>query len=128
MDAKTVAIALASLALGVYVGQHPLADLVFGNIESSPSVVAPTHEAASTKSEEAAAPSAQEPIVIPTTQLSAGQRALLEKLGIDANAITITPAMIACAEAKLGAARLAEIQGGATPTFAEGASLLACYR
>lgn len=66
--------------------------------------------------------------VIETTQLSAGQRQLLESLGIDADEVVITPEMIVCAETKLGAARIAEIQNGATPSFFEGVQLLGCYR
>lgn len=60
--------------------------------------------------------------------LSQGQAQFLTKLGIDPSSITITPAMIACAEAKLGKARLEELQGGATPSMSEGMTLLACYR
>lgn len=64
---------------------------------------------------------------VDTSQLTAGQRQLLETLGVDTENLTITPEMVACAEAKVGAARVAEIQNGATPTFMEGASLMACY-
>ena len=65
---------------------------------------------------------------INTSNLPDGQRKMLEALGIDANSVTITPEMVACAEAKLGAARIEEIKNGATPSFSEGASLVACYR
>jgi len=65
---------------------------------------------------------------INTSNLTDGQRKMLEALGIDANSVTITPEMVACAEAKLGAARIEEIKNGATPSFSEGASLMACYR
>ncbi len=60
--------------------------------------------------------------------LTPGQRQMLESMGIDADSITITAEMVACAEAKLGAARVEEIKNGATPSFAEGASLITCYR
>lgn len=60
-------------------------------------------------------------------QLTADQRKLLESFGIDSNNVTVTAEMIACAEAKLGASRVAEIKGGATPSFMEGTKLLACY-
>jgi hypothetical protein len=63
-----------------------------------------------------------------TNSLTDGQRQMIEALGIDADNITITPQMVACAEAKLGAARVEEIKNGATPSFSEGASLMACYR
>ena len=60
--------------------------------------------------------------------LSAGQRAMLESFGLNPDEFVLTPEMVACAETKLGASRMAEIQGGATPTFLEGASLVACYQ
>lgn len=122
-----ILVALA-FAAGAYVGRLPIADLVLG--KSSVSTQSnPTPQARDTL-EETASPSAsiEKPVTVSATQLSAGQRELLEKLGIDTDALIITPAMIACAEAKVGAARLAEIQAGATPTFTEGASLLGCYR
>lgn len=65
---------------------------------------------------------------INTSGLSDSQRQMLNAMGIDADNITITPEMVACAEAKLGAARIEEIKNGATPSFSEGATLMACYR
>lgn len=56
-----------------------------------------------------------------------GQRKLLESLGVDADSITITPQMIACAETSLGSDRVVEIQNGSTPSFVEGTKLMACY-
>ncbi len=56
------------------------------------------------------------------------QKAIAESFGIDPDTVTITPAMIACAEQKVGSARLAEIKDGATPSFLEGAALLTCYK
>lgn len=61
-----------------------------------------------------------------TSGLSEGQLKMLASFGIDPN--SITPAMIACGEAKLGAERTAEIKGGATPSISEGISLMACYK
>lgn len=60
-------------------------------------------------------------------ELTADQRKLLESFGIDSNEVRITAEMVACAEAKLGPARVAEIRDGATPSFMEGTRLLACY-
>lgn len=60
--------------------------------------------------------------------LTAEQRALVESFGIDPDTVHITPAMIACAEAEVGSARLAQIQGGDKPSFTEGMKLMACYR
>jgi len=65
---------------------------------------------------------------INTNNLTDGQTKMLESMGIDADNITITAEMVACAEAKLGSARVEEIKNGATPSFTEGASLMACYQ
>lgn len=65
---------------------------------------------------------------IPANSLTDGQRKLIQALGVDPDSITITPEMVACAEAKLGAARITEIQNGATPSMGEGLSLAACYQ
>lgn len=64
---------------------------------------------------------------ISASALTPEQQQLLASLGIDANEINVTPEMIACAEAKLGVARIEEIKNGATPSFSEGFSLVACY-
>jgi hypothetical protein len=66
--------------------------------------------------------------VISTTKLSAGQQRLLSTLGIDSTEIVVTATMVACAEEKIGAPRVAEIVNGSTPSFSEGVSLLACYQ
>lgn len=60
--------------------------------------------------------------------MTASQRKMLESFGLDPDKITITQATITCAEGKLGAARIAEITNGATPSLMEGASLVACYK
>ena len=72
--------------------------------------------------------SASNGTTVPTDSLSEGQKQMLSSFGIDPNSVTITPEMISCAEGKLGAARIEEIKNGATPSFTEGASLIACYR
>ena len=65
---------------------------------------------------------------ISASNLTDGQKKMLSALGIDAESITVTPEMIACAEASLGASRMDEIVNGATPSFAEGLKLVACYK
>jgi len=47
---------------------------------------------------------------------------------LDPNNVTVTAEMIACAEAKLGVARIEEIKNGSTPSFMEGVSLAVCYK
>jgi hypothetical protein len=63
-----------------------------------------------------------------SSNMTEGQRKMLSSMGINPDQVNITPQMIACAEAKLGATRTEEIKNGATPTFSEGASLVACYK
>ncbi len=65
-------------------------------------------------------PDIAEEITVSASALSDSQRAILTKLGIDAERITITPEMIACAYEKLGEARVTEIvDGGAEPSALE---------
>ncbi len=65
---------------------------------------------------------------IQASSLSEGQKKLLNALGIDTESITVTPEMVACAETSLGTSRMGEITNGATPSFTEGAKLVACYK
>ena len=65
---------------------------------------------------------------VPAANLTDGQRKMLSALGIDPNKVTITPSMVACSEAKLGAARIEQIKNGATPSMSEGLTLMACYK
>lgn len=70
----------------------------------------------------------EEGITVDTSGLSDTQRKMLETMGVDTENIILTPEMVVCAEAKVGSARLLEIQNGASPSVSEGASLAACYR
>lgn len=68
------------------------------------------------------------PVTITADQLTPGQRKVLETLGIDTTSVTVTPEMMACAEAGVGSARYKEIVAGATPSIGEGLTLLACFK
>lgn len=114
-----IVLVVAAFVLGVFVGRMPVMSLILSDGASLQPV--PITSATDTSA-------SQGGTVVSTTNLSAGQKQLLSALGIDATSITITPAMIACAEAKVGAARIVEISNGATPTISEGMTLLACYR
>lgn len=61
------------------------------------------------------------------SQMTESQKNLLRSFGLNPDEVTITAEMVACAETKVGASRVEEIKNGATPSFMEGASLLACY-
>jgi hypothetical protein len=111
----TVTLVVAAFVFGVFVGRMSMTSLVLdgpGSSSETAPASAPTTGGA----------------VISTTKLSAGQQRLLSTLGIDSTEIVVTPNMVACAEAKLGVARVAEIISGSTPSFSEGVSLLACYQ
>jgi hypothetical protein len=58
--------------------------------------------------------------------MSPDQKKMLGALGIDIN--KITPAMISCAEKGLGMNRIEEIKNGASLSFGEKATLIACYK
>jgi hypothetical protein len=82
----------------------------------------------SAESQQAENPVPQESVTLDTAAMTDGQRELMDRLGIDMESITYTPAMFACAEASFGSERVTEIfQGGATPTFIEGSKLMLCY-
>ena len=66
-------------------------------------------------------------IEITTTELSDGQRRILEVVGIDTTAIAVTQEMIRCGQDAVGADRLAEITSGDTPSIIEGMRLVGCY-
>lgn len=68
-----------------------------------------------------------ENIVIEKSSLSDGQQKALETFGVESDTIVITPEMIACAEEKIGKARVDAIISGDSPTFMEGVSLVSCY-
>ena len=64
---------------------------------------------------------------INSSNMTEGQRKFISALGLDPNNVTVTAEMIACAEEKLGAARVEEIKNGATPSLIEGGKLVVCY-
>lgn len=80
-----------------------------------------------TTTEEVVASSTDDGAVVPASALSDGQRSALEAAGVDPETFAITPAMVSCAEARLGAERVDEIAAGATPGPMETVQLLGCY-
>jgi len=68
----------------------------------------------------------EEGIPIDTSTVSAEQKEVAKKVGIDLDTIVITPQMVSCAEQKIGSTRVAEIMNGSSPTTLEGISLLGC--
>ena len=65
-------------------------------------------------------------IPLRTLPLTDTQKKTAEAVGIDVDTFEITPDMVSCAEGKLGAARVAEIVAGDSPSFLEMASLTTC--
>jgi uncharacterized protein YpmB len=58
--------------------------------------------------------------------ITSEQKAAAEKVGIDLDAVAITPEMVGCAEQKLGTQRVQELISGESPTTLESISLLTC--
>lgn len=69
-----------------------------------------------------------EPIILKTSTLSETQQKMLTTLGYTQDNITITPAMIACAEDSVGKERLNEIIQGSAPSPLESVQLLPCFK
>lgn len=67
-------------------------------------------------------------IAIDSSSLTDGQRKLISSFGLDPDNMTISAEMVACAEAKFGAARIEEFKNGASPSLTEKAGLVACYK
>ena len=69
-----------------------------------------------------------ESTALPVPELSDGQRQAAEAVGIDVDEITLTPAMIACAEEKMSRERMLQIAEGGTPSFFEALALVPCVK
>lgn len=123
----TIVVCLAVFLVGFALGRVTATMSVVPIPETASDAVM---EMTSTQSEDTsdATVDVQDGATVSKSNLTDGQRKLIEAFGIDADSITITPEMIACAEAKLGAARIEEIKNGATPSFSEGITLAGCYR
>jgi flagellar basal body-associated protein FliL len=68
------------------------------------------------------------PITVQTNTLTETQQKILKGFGYTQSTLTITPAMVTCAEEAVGKARLAEIMDGATPSTFESMKLLPCFK
>jgi len=122
MNKNVLSVVLIVVALGVgfLVGRFtPVANTVISGTQN------PTGEDAEQGTK---ADATEGSVSVKASNLTDGQKKLLTALGIDADTITVTPEMIACAETSLGDARVVEITNGATPSFTEGLKLAACYQ
>jgi hypothetical protein len=126
-----VVVFVAGFFVGRYTSFAPstVADAIPNTISDVAQSVQPSNSTATNGTASGGtAASANTGMTINLSSLSDSQRAMLKTFGITGDTVTLTPAMMACAEAKVGAARIEEIKNGATPSFSEGASLIACYR
>lgn len=124
MNTKNVLLGIlivAVFAVGFMMGRFSSAGNTYISSPASPPATTNTEGDASDMS-------VKEGTTIQASSLSDGQKKLLSALGIDADSITVTQEMVACAEASLGPARIAEITDGATPSFTEGLKLASCYK
>ena len=69
-----------------------------------------------------------EPAPPPVPELNEQQRQAAEAVGINIDEITLTPAMIVCAEEKMSRERMLEIAEGDAPTFFEALALVPCVK
>lgn len=65
---------------------------------------------------------------IPISGLPQAQQTALKAMGINGDSFVVTKGMVACAEAKIGAQRVKEIQNGASTSVSEGLTLMGCYK
>ncbi len=68
------------------------------------------------------------PRVITADSLSEEQRALLASFGLEGASVTITDAMLTCANESIGEKRLGEIVNGSAPSPLEAMKLLPCLK
>ncbi len=121
---------IAAFAVGYFVG------IYVERMQTVPDVsVSPTTEVETARTDESvraeeggSSETPIESVPVPADRLSDGQKRLLSSFGLDPATITVTAAMITCAKEKISSARYEEILAGATPSFNESLSLLACYR
>lgn len=69
-----------------------------------------------------------ESIVVDIESMSPSQKKILESLGYTSGSLTITPAMITCAEDAIGKDRLNEIINGSAPTPLESLKIIPCFK
>jgi hypothetical protein len=128
-----IALFIAGFLVGTFV-KVPLLDTKMGEVKTSvtdsvnsivPGALTGSNTQESSADTKVTTEGSTGTTVVPA--LTDSQKKMLESFGVDAEAVTVTASMIACAEAKLGSARIEEIKNGATPSFLEGASLMACY-
>lgn len=130
MDTKNVFLGILMVAIfatGFLIGRFSsVGDTVIAGGQNNPvGLSTESTDAGGVSGEEA---TAEGNTTISTANLTDGQKKMLTAVGIDAESITVTPEMAACADASLGANRMSEIIGGATPSFSEGVKLVACYK
>ena len=65
---------------------------------------------------------------IPSVELSPTQKNIADTFGINTENVQITPAMVLCAEAKIGVLRVTEIKNGSIPSLKESLALAGCYK
>jgi hypothetical protein len=94
---------------------------VSGEAEAEPEP--PTTDADQT---DAPAPVLTEPIPLARFPLTEGQKSLLRGAGIDPDTFVVTPAMVTCAQDRLGEQRFSEIIAGDAPSPTEVFTLLRC--
>ena len=120
---------IIALCFGVYVW-YVLQTFKSGQASQTETADTPVgEEQAKTKAAPSvAATTTPEPIVIQKSDLPSVQQSALDAVGVTGDTITITPAMISCAENVLGKERVDEIIAGAVPGPLETFRLAPCIK
>lgn len=111
----------------IFVGGFTLGYFVAPSGAADQDGQAQSAQATQTAGTETGSSDISEPTTIDASLMSDGQRQMLETLGVDTDSITVTPKMVSCADARVGADRMVAIRAGDTPTVIEGTKLMACY-
>ncbi len=114
---------MAVFAVGFLIGGFSSNDTTYIENKKSPSIQTTNKSATETSTPPSTTKEDTSGII---SNMTDDQKKFLGALGIDTD--KITPTMIACAEASLGASRVEEIKKGASLSFTEKAKLLACYK
>lgn len=123
--AIVTALLVLALGIGVYVWymlQSLERDITTEGAESAPKEEMTTDEEAIGTTRE------ETPITIDAASLTPTQRQILESFGYQGGALTITKAMITCAEQAVGEVRLGQIVNGSAPSPLEALKLIPCFK
>ncbi len=134
-QSQVLFIALVSACIGFLLGvittQYLKKDIIVTPLSTDSTVETNNTTSSVNEEEETTTPNAavaeQTGFTISIATLPETQQFALRSMGVDGDELVITSTMVACAEVKLGAARVTEIKNGAGVSMSEGVTLIGCY-